>query len=442
MTNFLLYCLMYLIEGIISYYYFGHAFHPIAKKSTLCACLFVTYLFQVWIFSFNIILLNLFFFTLLNFLFILFFYSATTISALIHSAILTACMGLSEIITSNLFGGLLTQYANAAEMTLYMSLSFIFLSKTLYFLCLYFILFFIIKRSSKKVEVNKGSILIIITTLLSFAIFSCLAYVSFKNDLTEFSQYAMIAIANLLLILNCLIICIYEYHQVQSEKIVQLELDKQRITDAKQYSSLMEHQAEQLKILRHDIKNHLSTIRSLYDIGSYNQANEYVNELIHTDALTHFFQPTGCETLNLILARYCTLCQEHRIRFQVNAQSSDLNYMQLEDITSLFCNLLDNAYEAANKCSEPFIDLVISSSKDDRKTIIALVNSCDTAPIPTRKKTFSSSKTNPENHGIGQKSIRRVVNAYHGKIDSYFSESEKAFHTILFICTQAERISI
>lgn len=253
----------------------------------------------------------------------------------------------------------------------------------------------------------------------------------------------MVGISLLLLFFNCFIIWIYEYLQQQSKKILLLELEKQKNIDANNYNSLMLQQAEELKLLRHDIKNHLCTIQGMYATGSFEEANTYVNDLLNMDALIHYFQPSNCDTLNLILARYCTLSQDKQITFHANAQNSDISFLTYGEITSLFCNLLDNAYEAARQCDEPFIDLNITSFKDNHKTIVTMINSCNTAPVHNiDTNSFLSLKHDQINHGIGQRNICRVVKNYNGKMDAYYSEEEKVFHTILYLFSTNERTSL
>lgn len=434
-----IYVLMYFIEAFIAFYYFTHIFKRKCSMSTLCLALCLAYTLQIWIYSVNNIFLNLCFFTVFNLLIVKFCFSASILSAVMHSVIMCACMGLSEIIAANLFGGLLAHYHDVADIPFVTGMLFILVGKLLYFVCLYTISSFCSVGSYSGKPTTKGSIVIFFTTILSFSIFMLLAYVSFHNTLTHLSQYAMIGISLLLVFFNCFIVWMNEYLQQQSEKILLLELERQKNTDAKNYNSLMLQQAEELRLLRHDMKNHLCIIQGMYASGSFEEANTYVNNLLKLNALTHYFQPTNCDTLNIILARYCTLCQNHGIIFQANAQNSDVRFLAFEDITALFCNLLDNAYEASGQCDEPFIDLDITGSKDHRKTIITLRNSCCKAPVQNAETGFFlSSKHEPSNHGVGLRSIHRVVKRYNGQMDAYFSAEEQEFHTVLFLYSKSE----
>lgn len=438
-----IYILIYFIEALIAFYYFVKKFDR--KKQNivyLCIALVISQSLQIEAYSFNNTFLNLALFSVFNFCIIMFFFSTSFFSALMHSMIMCACMGLSEIMIAFLFGGLLALYDDVADMPFVTAILFILLSKLLYFICLYLISNFSTRDDSTNSPTNKSRFVILFTTLLSFAIFLALAYISFHNVLTIVSQYTMILISILQVLFICFVVWIYEYLREQSEKILLLELDHQKNLDAKNYNLLMVQQADELKMLRHDIKNHLLTIQGMYSSESFEEADTYISNLLQADALTSYFQPTNCDTLNLILARYYSLCRDNHISFQTNAQNSDIRFLAFEEITSLFCNLLDNAFEASVQCANPYIDLNITDSKDNHKTIITVVNSCNSAPLYDKnKEVFISSKGNPDNHGFGQRSIQRVLEKYNGKFDAYYLEEKKEFHTILYLYSPQERIS-
>lgn len=434
MTKLIIYILMYFIEGLIALYYLNHSFKCTKSKKVVLSTLFLTYSIQIWIFSCNNVTLNMLSFTVMNYVLCKHCFDSSHVSCFIHSIIMSISMSLTEMVAANLFDGSFTQYNDVTDMPLPMSLLFIFISKTLYFICLFIVQLFCSKSSFSYNPFNKKSIVVLLTSILSFAICVFLLFISFHNTLTKSSQYAMIGVSSLLVLFNCFIIWMHESLEQQSNKIYLLELEKQQNLEAAKYHARLMQQAEELKGLRHDIKNHLLNIQAKYESGHTEEASAYVDTLLNKDSLTHFFQPTTCDNLNLILARYCSLCQDHGIIFRANVQNSDVNFLSFEEITTIFCNLLDNAYEAAVACENPFIDLDITTSKSEHKTIITMINSCKAAPIPNSDSPFFlSSKDDSTYHGFGLRNVQRVVKTYNGKIDTYFSEEEKEFHTILFL---------
>ncbi|WP_294901607.1 GHKL domain-containing protein [uncultured Eubacterium sp.] len=102
-------------------------------------------------------------------------------------------------------------------------------------------------------------------------------------------------------------------------------------------------------------------------------------------------------------------------------------------MTSLFCNLLDNALEAARYIPDSFIELAIHRQAQTAFTIITLVNSCRNNPFSGTGKQLKTTKENKALHGHGLKIIERVVNRYQGNMDYYYSEENHEFHVIILL---------
>ncbi len=58
--------------------------------------------------------------------------------------------------------------------------------------------------------------------------------------------------------------------------------------------------------------------------------------------------------LNAILSRYQRQCKEKGIDFHADIRSNAFVHLHQNDLTSLFCNLLDNAVEAAEHIPDSF----------------------------------------------------------------------------------------
>lgn len=76
-------------------------------------------------------------------------------------------------------------------------------------------------------------------------------------------------------------------------------------------------------------------------------------------------------------------------------------------MTSLFCNLLDNALEASRYIPNSFIELSIHQKPETAFTVIALVNSCRESPFSGTDKRLKTSKENKTLHGHGGKNYRK-----------------------------------
>lgn len=69
------------------------------------------------------------------------------------------------------------------------------------------------------------------------------------------------------------------------------------------------------------------------------------------------------EMLNAILCRYQRQCNEKHIVFHTDIRSDTVQNIYQHDLTSLFCNLLDNALESADNIPDSFIELTVEKRK-------------------------------------------------------------------------------
>lgn len=141
--------------------------------------------------------------------------------------------------------------------------------------------------------------------------------------------------------------------------------------------------------------------------------------------------------LNLITYRYSEICKLENIQFKVNIQNAKLSFMCDPDITALFDNLLENAVEASKQTAKKFISFSIDI-RNMNFLVISVTNSSNNRPL-TANGNMITSKPDSNTHGIGIKSIRRIVKKYDGNIEMTYDDSEKTFTTKIVFDTQKRR---
>ena len=127
------------------------------------------------------------------------------------------------------------------------------------------------------------------------------------------------------------------------------------------------------------------------------------------------------------------VAQNKNISLKVDARKKLLQNMDYADLTSLFCNLLDNAIEACTDVPDSYIEISITSKQKTDITLINIINSCRTRPDFNKYGHPISRKKNKWKHGLGLKSVNRIVNKYDGDMKMYFDEEKLAFHTIIML---------
>lgn len=128
-----------------------------------------------------------------------------------------------------------------------------------------------------------------------------------------------------------------------------------------------------------------------------------------------------------------------KIAFHTDIRNASLDFLADNDVTSLFCNLLDNAVEAAHGIPDAYIELSCSIRGKTPFVVINIINSCKGNPFQTNgnpnkvltEHHLPTKKNNRSSHGFGLKSIRKTVNHYNGDIQMYYNEDTNTFHTII-----------
>lgn len=135
--------------------------------------------------------------------------------------------------------------------------------------------------------------------------------------------------------------------------------------------------------------------------------------------------------LNAILCRYQRLCGHKHIFFHADIRSGAIQTICQHDLTSLFCNLLDNAIESAENIPGSFIELTVRKKDKSSFAVIVMINSCQNAPLYDKDGLPVSHKANKARHGFGIKSIQKVVKQYRGNLQMYYDSGSGTFHTVI-----------
>ncbi len=430
MENTICYIIIYILEAFILQQYCSELFYPRHSKTKEYLLLFNAYAILFFISLLENIWINLFAFLTTNFIIILALYHIKWLSALFHSAIITIVMGLSELVVLGI-----TSYSSIsyyAEQTYFRNFIILtILSKLIYFFILHFIVRLLHGTKEKYIPSDKGIIFLDIIPLISS--FINITFIAiYLNTKLSFILDCLISIsAILLLLLNLFIYRIYDNNRKKNYEFMELQLQLQKEYDNAEYYKMLLKQDEEQKILIHDIKKHLHSISTLNEQNERQKINAYINQLIHSSSLQESVSVCDNELLNAILYRYIRSCNEKQITLRADVRKGLLTYMSYDDLTALFCNLLDNAVEAATKVSDSYIDLSVTYNENATLTMLTMINSCYQNPYSDKAGKLTTTKQNHLRHGYGLKSIQRIVKKYHGNMQTYFDENSMTFHTIL-----------
>ncbi len=427
----IIYIISLIIEATILWLYAAKLFLPKHSVIRRAVVLSTSYFIVFLLVLFEIPGLNAILFFLGTYFFLFTQFDLKWYTALFHSAIFSSLMAITELIAYGIISYFSPNFFSGPNYLQNMILHAV-LSRTLLFFTTH-LLTHLFKKSSNTTNAQEISSLFLGIIPIT-SIFVMLTFIVTDTAHSTPSLKWMVTVsAFFLLLVNLLVFGINQYTLKKQQEYTELQLQLQKESDLTEYYKMLLDQTENRNILIHDIKKHLQSIETLNIQGSQEKVTQYIQQLRCSSQLQQFSQVCDNILLNSILSRYSYRCQNLNKSLFIDIRSGSIPQMDDADITSLFCNLLDNALEAPTTQNAPFIDLHISIKENTPFTVISLINSCDKNPYNSITKTLTTQKSNKYSHGFGLKSIEKIVKKYHGEIQMYYDESAKTFHSIISI---------
>lgn len=168
----------------------------------------------------------------------------------------------------------------------------------------------------------------------------------------------------------------------------------------------------------HNYKNNIITLAQLTEQGKTAEVKEYLKDEIQQLGIKMNYAMTGNKVIDAVLATKKNSAEHKGINFYANGNIPDKCVIDDIDFTNIIGNLLDNAIEAAEKVEKGNVSIVIKPQK--KFIIIKVKNSYD----GNKNNELQTTKKDKEYHGIGLKSIKRIVEKYQGEFELEFKEKE------------------
>lgn len=420
---------LFLVESVIAWIYLEYLFASKGRsvRKVLTFLFGYAVLFAVSLLDNTPI--NVCSFCMINFLLIIINYHCGWKTALVHSALLSFLMTVAEILIAlliSLFGHEFAAYTyNFSVMV-----ALVVMSKMLY-LILALVCSRVFKPHIKDAHEPKLMALFYCLPILSAVIGILIIYIGSFMELNSAAETMIVLNVFALLIVNLIFLTLYNYLQRSSEERLSLQLSLQKEEADTAYYQVMLRQHENQRILIHDIKNHLNAIGILAKSRKSEEIEQYLSKLNTNLTIEEPTRLSHDAILNMVLVRFLDQCHEFKINFVYDIRDMGTSFMDAPSTTALFGNLLSNALEASAASADKYVELTIKCIVEQGIIIISLINSCDSAPILDTNGRFLSKKRDCSIHGVGLKSIERVVQKHKGVETMYYDKDNRRFHHII-----------
>ena len=258
--------------------------------------------------------------------------------------------------------------------------------------------------------------LLILTTLFtSITIFALVHSAQLSNSEHILSELVL-AVINIL--------CFYTIINISKSNKVRTEnaLLKQQNEYRKNYADNIRKQYDEMRRLRHDIKQSYSVITALAAQEKYDKLNEYLLELVRQIDVTESSVNTDNDIVNAILNSKLSLAKNLKIQ-TLCSTINDFSGIEDIDLCNLLGNLLDNAVEACcrhTETEEKYLEIIISIDKNI--ITITIKNTYNTGDLANNPNMTTTKRNRNEAHGFGIRTIKNIAEKYNGKAEFYIED--------------------
>ena len=266
--------------------------------------------------------------------------------------------------------------------------------------------------------------------LFSAAISVLVFYLRKNAEMPKAAQVVIAIMELALLVVNLVFFVLYNFLQKTNAEHLALQLSVQKDETDVTYYQTLQAQSENQRILIHDIKNHLRTLDGLANQGKTAEISQYIAKLESDLGPGRPIRLCDDPVLNTVLLHARQACESKHIRFECDVRARCTKFMDPPAITALYGNLLSNAVDAAASSEERIVEISVNSTPA-QSVVITVVNSCGIPPVQDSRGGFLTRKRDPDIHGVGLKSIERIIEKYHGIHTMYYDEETRTFHCVI-----------
>lgn len=245
--------------------------------------------------------------------------------------------------------------------------------------------------------------------------------------------YAVLILAGLILI-N--ILCYYIFVKVSAKNKEKMRYSLMELKLEEQEKNLlaMKQSYEEIRKIRHDMKNYVECAVTLLQNGKGTEAGNYLGKLLE-DKMSFVNQVvfTKSDAVNAVISSKISLCEKHDIQFNCEITGSVEQVSEL-DISILLANLLDNAIEASIKLKKD--REIILKIYNERNYLVILAGNLIGESVLSKNPNLRTTKKDKLYHGVGSISIKDIVNKYNGIISIY--EKNHYFYVDIWLLLEAE----
>ncbi|MDR1002337.1 MAG: GHKL domain-containing protein [Oscillospiraceae bacterium] len=298
------------------------------------------------------------------------------------------------------------------------------------------IVFFILVRIAIEIREGKKSKIpfkywIVLMTVPLLCVFTAILLYQIKWDLiVEAVNLPLLWVVSFgLLIIGVMVFFLFENFADASSLAKDNRLMEQHIEMQNSHFLESELAYRETRRLWHDMNNHLLCLKQMKEDGNLSHVDTYIEEL--SSSLEQGVMPcrSGVPVIDTVVSVKYRHAVSEDIDFIINVAGIDCSSFSQMDLCTVISNVVDNAIEECESFEgEKTIELSISENEN-----YLILNCANSISEKTKSKSnlLETRKRDPENHGIGLKSVRSTINKYNGNMVAGIENDKFCVHIIM-----------
>lgn len=265
-----------------------------------------------------------------------------------------------------------------------------------------------------------------------FPIFTMISIISiliyFDTSANEKQKNVLLCTAFGMLIMNIFIFYLIGDILKREAKLREEALFRKRVkSEFDMYRQISENYNQQRK-REHEYRNQMMVVGALVRDRKLDKLETYLRKLDGQSENRVDYFDANHVIVNAILNTKYQEAKDKGIVFVVKINDLSHTQIQDEDLVIILSNLLNNAIEACELCTDKVIK--IKFVKEKRQTVISVINTFGMEPVLADGE-YQTTKENKTAHGIGIRNVEETVSKYNGSC--VIKHSERLFQFIIVI---------
>lgn len=340
-------------------------------------------------------------------------------------------LSITDIILGNIISLILSQ---DIQMIFFSNLTYRFIFSLIVKVAdalVFYVFYKMLNRIDKNIK-SKFWVLFAIVMFVFLSITTVFLQIYPDTEQNSASTVMYTALTSLFFAMSVILIYFYTEISKSCQRDSKLFLLENNFNTLQEQIAVQQQNSEKTNKIRHDMKNHLTNIRSLIDSGEISAAVTLLdNTAENVNNAKAEMIDTGNSFVDAILLSKTAVCREKNIDFSCSVQPLENIKIDAVDLSSLLSNLLDNAMEAAAQTTEPFVRLTII--KYNAYYTICVENSYKGKKfLKENMGSLISTKSDKALHGYGTQIISDIAQKYDGNY-TWEAQENRFISTVIMI---------